>query len=240
MFEKCEFCEKWEFKNVNFVNNETLKLWILWKMRFWKCEFLDKLRIFALVCPGNHEKWKLISGHSIVFVQSASSFRYGESHGPILGLELRGKSFSPQPLIFRVAKTCAGRGSRGTIMFKALVISVQRRRWGRGPRVQWLSGPEGPSFSLCSKTRFHTRQSPGSSIDCRLPQKGTKEWMEIFCKTYPSFFFERLIGRWHSRDHKQYKFPSAALASALLSKAAILTWFHASPRKPYKCTIYHH
>ena len=44
--------------------------------------------------PGNHEKWKLISGHSIVFVQSASSFRYGESHGPILGLELRGKSFS--------------------------------------------------------------------------------------------------------------------------------------------------
>ena len=95
-------------------------------------------------------------------------------------------------LIFRVAKTCAGRGSRGTIMFKALVISVQRRRWGRGPRVQWLSGPEGPSFSLCSKTRFHTRQSPGSSIDCRLPQKGTKEWMEIFCKTYPSFFSKGL------------------------------------------------
>ena len=142
--------------------------------------------------PRNHEKWKLISGHSIVFVQSASSFRYGESHGPIPGLELRGKSFSPQPLIFRVAKTCAGRGSRGTIMFKALVISVQRRRWGRGPRVQWLSGPEGPSFSLCSKTRFHTRQSPGSSIDCRLPQKGTKEWMEIFCKTYPSFFSKGL------------------------------------------------
>ena len=27
-----------------FEKNETLKMWILWKMRFWKCEFLDKLR----------------------------------------------------------------------------------------------------------------------------------------------------------------------------------------------------
>ena len=27
------------FEIVNFVNNETLKMWILWKMRFWKCEF---------------------------------------------------------------------------------------------------------------------------------------------------------------------------------------------------------
>ena len=48
-------------KNVNFVKNETLKMWFLWKMRFWKCEFclkwdfgkcdfLCKLRIFAPVC----------------------------------------------------------------------------------------------------------------------------------------------------------------------------------------------
>ena len=34
---------------MNFVNNETLKLWILWKVRFSKCEFLDELRIFATV-----------------------------------------------------------------------------------------------------------------------------------------------------------------------------------------------
>ena len=34
MFEKCEFCEKWYFKIVNFVKNEILKMWILWKMRF--------------------------------------------------------------------------------------------------------------------------------------------------------------------------------------------------------------
>ena len=33
---KCEFCEKWVFKFVNFVKSE-----------FSKCEFLDKLRIFA-------------------------------------------------------------------------------------------------------------------------------------------------------------------------------------------------
>ena len=41
-------------------------------------------------------------------------------------------------------------------------------------------------------------------------------------------FFKRLIDRWHSRDHKQYKFPSVVLVSALLLKAPILTWFHAS------------
>ena len=28
MFEKCEFCEKWDFKNVNSVKNEILKMWI--------------------------------------------------------------------------------------------------------------------------------------------------------------------------------------------------------------------
>ena len=42
MFEKCEFCEKWEFEIVNFVKNEVLKMWILWKMRFWKCDFCEK------------------------------------------------------------------------------------------------------------------------------------------------------------------------------------------------------
>ena len=26
---KCEFCEKWDFQNVNFVKNEILKMWIL-------------------------------------------------------------------------------------------------------------------------------------------------------------------------------------------------------------------
>ena len=41
-FEKCECCEKWDFENVNFVNNESLKLWISWKIRFWKCEFCEK------------------------------------------------------------------------------------------------------------------------------------------------------------------------------------------------------
>ena len=47
---KCEFCEKWDFENVNFVIIKISKMWILWKMRFWQCEFLDKLRIFAPVC----------------------------------------------------------------------------------------------------------------------------------------------------------------------------------------------
>ena len=27
-FQKCEFCEKWEFTNVNFVKIEILEMWI--------------------------------------------------------------------------------------------------------------------------------------------------------------------------------------------------------------------
>ena len=63
IFWKCEFCEKWGFEIVNFcvkrdfeivnfvkneiskmcfVKNETLKMWILWKMRLWNCEFCEK------------------------------------------------------------------------------------------------------------------------------------------------------------------------------------------------------
>ena len=38
----CEFCPKWEFENVNFVQNEILKMWILSKMRFRKYEFCQK------------------------------------------------------------------------------------------------------------------------------------------------------------------------------------------------------
>ena len=48
MIEKCEFCEKQDFENVNFVKNETLKMRILSKKNeILKCEILDKLRIFA-------------------------------------------------------------------------------------------------------------------------------------------------------------------------------------------------
>ena len=36
---KCEFCENWDFRIVNFVKNETSEMWILWKMRFQKGEF---------------------------------------------------------------------------------------------------------------------------------------------------------------------------------------------------------
>ena len=36
------FVKKWYFENVIFVKNENLKMWISWKMRFWKCEFCEK------------------------------------------------------------------------------------------------------------------------------------------------------------------------------------------------------
>ena len=37
MFEKCEFCEKWDFENLNFVKDDVLKMWIFWNMIFWRC-----------------------------------------------------------------------------------------------------------------------------------------------------------------------------------------------------------
>ena len=37
--QKCEFCEKWDFRIVNFVKNEISEMWILSKMGFQKCEF---------------------------------------------------------------------------------------------------------------------------------------------------------------------------------------------------------
>ena len=43
---KCEFFEKWDFENVIFLKNETLKMWILWKMRRWKCEFCEKMKLW--------------------------------------------------------------------------------------------------------------------------------------------------------------------------------------------------
>ena len=39
IFLKCEFCEKWDFRNVNFVKIEISELWILWKMIFQNGEF---------------------------------------------------------------------------------------------------------------------------------------------------------------------------------------------------------
>ena len=40
--EKCEFYENWDFEDVNFVKNEILKMWILWKIGLWNCEFCQK------------------------------------------------------------------------------------------------------------------------------------------------------------------------------------------------------
>ena len=38
----CEFFEKWDSQIVNFLKNETLKLWIVWNMRLWNCDFCEK------------------------------------------------------------------------------------------------------------------------------------------------------------------------------------------------------
>ena len=39
---KCEFWQKWEFDNVNFVKNDIFKMWISSKLVISKCEFCQK------------------------------------------------------------------------------------------------------------------------------------------------------------------------------------------------------
>ena len=41
-FQKCEFYENQDFRNVNFMKIEIWEMWILWKSRFQKCEFCEK------------------------------------------------------------------------------------------------------------------------------------------------------------------------------------------------------
>ena len=40
-FQNGEFCENWDFRNVNFEKNEISERWIMWKMRFQKSEFCE-------------------------------------------------------------------------------------------------------------------------------------------------------------------------------------------------------
>ena len=63
---KCEFCEKWDFENVNFAKNEILKLWISWKVRFSKCEFSDK----SDFCPSvNFANYGITKSHILLTLQ---------------------------------------------------------------------------------------------------------------------------------------------------------------------------
>ena len=51
----------WFFKNVKFVKNDTLKMWILWKLSFQKCEFCKNwdFRIVNFVKNETSEMWIL-------------------------------------------------------------------------------------------------------------------------------------------------------------------------------------
>ena len=57
-FKNVNFCEKWEIENVNFLKNKTLKMWILWKTRLWKCEFCEKW-YFEIVNFVKNETFKM-------------------------------------------------------------------------------------------------------------------------------------------------------------------------------------
>ena len=78
----CEFCE-----------NEALKLWILWKkMRFWKCNFLDKLRILARVWNSkvNNELASLTSSprqFDLTSIQFGFQRVYCKSYPPSIKVE---------------------------------------------------------------------------------------------------------------------------------------------------------
>ena len=60
----CGFWEKWDFENVNYVKNETLKLWILWKVRFSKWPRIDHAKMMNFENSFSREKknhnWILI------------------------------------------------------------------------------------------------------------------------------------------------------------------------------------
>ena len=64
-------------------------MWILRKKRFWKCEFLDKLRIFAPVCPEkNLARFArfvfvvIVVWHVSFFIDTlCSHFANGKAHG---------------------------------------------------------------------------------------------------------------------------------------------------------------
>ena len=47
-FWNCEFCERWDFKNVNFVKSGILKLWILSKSEILKMEISPKIRFLKM------------------------------------------------------------------------------------------------------------------------------------------------------------------------------------------------
>ena len=47
-FWKCEFCEKWDFENVNFVKNVIVKLWIFSKNEILKMWIFGWIADFCL------------------------------------------------------------------------------------------------------------------------------------------------------------------------------------------------
>ena len=93
-FLKREFCEKWDFRNVTFMKIRILEMWILQKLGFSICEFLDKLRILAPVCleKGSQtlNKIRIYSGNDFEVVISdmlvhtvfSESSRYPETWQP--------------------------------------------------------------------------------------------------------------------------------------------------------------
>ena len=57
-FQKCEFCEKWDFKNVNFVKNEISERWILYKLDFQCVNFWIKCGFSPQCEQNNASDWK--------------------------------------------------------------------------------------------------------------------------------------------------------------------------------------
>ena len=62
-------CEKWCFRNVNFAKIDVFKLWILWKMRSWSSnyEFLKNMWNF-IGKLGKFLKWFFFSLNSSFFL----------------------------------------------------------------------------------------------------------------------------------------------------------------------------
>ena len=126
---------------MNFVKNEILRMWILWKVRFWNCEFLDNLRIFAPMCRQKIQDWNIshnnfsILAFPMIFSKNVFSMRWA--------LEKRklAKSIKSRPNLvvllgeldsmwFRsIAKAWSWRFSTWVVSFNPVVSEKKETRW---------------------------------------------------------------------------------------------------------------
>ena len=76
---------------MNFVKNKALKMWILSKMSLWKCEFMEKWRIF---CPSVLIKLASLAVNKWYYQEGTNKLHFLKSRKPPLDNSLTSKACS--------------------------------------------------------------------------------------------------------------------------------------------------